>query len=573
MKNLKTIIIIVLALVLAVAAYFIVKDIIAKTTTVNPNITEQISPIGAMSSDVKRYSYCINGEVLTVQLMDVKVIDENGVETTEQQFRLVNEPDSKLNDNIETAIIQATSLVCVDVIEENPTDLSQYGIDYKSYFEVEMTDGTTYKVFFGDVIDVSYNVYCMREGVDKIYTISDTSFGMLTIYREYLLSEEIFPGNAESITSLSLYKNEELEFTIEPDEYVTWVLTAPINAKSYTETAQDIVDNVYKLVVGDYVSVMPTQAEYKEYNLDKPAYSITVVANGESVTIHIGKESLENNSFYAKFDDKEEIFLVASEYLGWIDTELMEILYPIPYEPLIANVSSLTYKYSSGEVYSMTIENETYLIDETVSENYKYTMNGDLVQIQYGSDLYLLTFLSTVIVDVDNDWAGPEENEKPYLDIEVGYTSGNTEHISYYERDDETLYYVRYNPAYDMMTQYAGAVIDSAPVAELVREILGQYTEWLYVLCTNGAEHEFGEWVVLQEATEEAEGLKEKVCSVCGHTIHAPIAKVVHTDPGTIVYSYWWIGLIAIVVVGGVVVLLVVRNRKKKAEPVKTDNQ
>lgn len=571
MKNLKTIIIIVLALVLAVAAYFIVKDIIAKTTTVNPNITEQISPNGTLSADVKRYTYCINGEVLTVELMDIKVIDEDGVETTEKQFRLVNEPDTKLNDNIDTAIIQASALVCVDVIEENPSDVSEYGIDYNSYFEVELIDGTSYKVFFGDVISVSYNVYCMREGVDKIYTISDTSFGMLTIYREYLLSEEIFPGNADSITSLSLYKNKELEFVIEPDEYVTWVITSPINAKTYTETAQGIVDNVYSLVIGDYISVLPTQAEYKEYYLDDPAYSIKVIAAGESVTIHIGKESLENSAFYAKFDDKDEIFLVASEYLGWIDTELMEILYPIPYEPLIANISSILYKYSSGEVYSMVIEEETYLIDETESKNYKYTMNGDLLQIQYGSDLYLMTFYGSVIVDVDNDWNGPEEGENPYLDVEVGYTSGNTEHISYYERDDDTMYYIRYNSSYDMMSQYSGVVVDSAPIVESIRQMLGQYSEWLYVMCTNGADHEFGDWVVIKEPNEAEEGLKEKVCSVCGYTIHAPIAVVVHTDPGSIVYSYWWIAVIAVVVIAGVVVFLVMRNRKKDKVSVKTE--
>jgi hypothetical protein len=198
-------------------------------------------------------------------------------------------------------------------------------------------------------------------------------------------------------------------------------------------------------------------------------------------------------------------------------------------------------------------------------------MNGDLLQIQYGSDLYLMTFYTSIIVEVDNDWKGPKEGEKPYLDIEVGYTSGNTEHISYYERDDETMYYIRYNSSYDMMTQYAGTIVDSAPIVESVRQMLGQYSEWLYVMCTNGADHEFGDWVVTKEPTEEEEGLKEKVCSICGHTIHAPIAKVVHTDPGSIVVTYWWIAVIAIIVVAGVVIFLVIRSRRKKIESVKTE--
>lgn len=193
MKNLKTIIIIVLALAVAVAAYFIIDDIISKTRVENPKITEVITPANIKSDDIKRYTFCISGEQTTVELMEVKVKDEEGEEKTEMQYRLVNEPERELNQNISTALVQAASLISVDVIEESPKNLAKYGIDYNSYFEVTLKDGTNYKVYFGDVIDVTYNVYAMREGVDKVYTISDTSFGMLTIYREYLLSEVIFP--------------------------------------------------------------------------------------------------------------------------------------------------------------------------------------------------------------------------------------------------------------------------------------------------------------------------------------------------------------------------------------------
>lgn len=50
------------------------------------------------------------------------------------------------------------------------------------------------------------------------------------------------------------------------------------------------------------------------------------------------------------------------------------------------------------------------------------------------------------------------------------------------------------------------------------------------------AEHTFGEWTVTQEATEDAEGVKERICS-CGYKETAKIDKLAHTthvkDEGT----------------------------------------
>jgi hypothetical protein len=241
-----------------------------QTRVVNPNVTELITPVNVKSTDIQRYTFSVAGEQTTVELMEVKVKDEQGNETTEMQYRLVNEPDKELNDNISTALVQAAALVCVNIIEESPTDLAQYGIDYNSYFEVTLIDGTSYKVYFGNVIDVTFNVYVMREGVDKVYTISDTSFGMLTIYREYLLSEVIFPGNASSLTSFSLYKKGELEFSIEPDEFIKWKLVEPLSAKTYVQTAQEMIDKTYEMVIGEYVYVLPTEADYRNYDLFNP---------------------------------------------------------------------------------------------------------------------------------------------------------------------------------------------------------------------------------------------------------------------------------------------------------------
>ena len=43
------------------------------------------------------------------------------------------------------------------------------------------------------------------------------------------------------------------------------------------------------------------------------------------------------------------------------------------------------------------------------------------------------------------------------------------------------------------------------------------------------AEHTFGNWTTTKEATEEAEGSKERVCTVCGYKVTEAIEKLAHT--------------------------------------------
>ena len=45
----------------------------------------------------------------------------------------------------------------------------------------------------------------------------------------------------------------------------------------------------------------------------------------------------------------------------------------------------------------------------------------------------------------------------------------------------------------------------------------------------NFEEHSFGDWITTKEATEEAEGSREKSCTVCEYTVPEVIEKLEHT--------------------------------------------
>ena len=58
------------------------------------------------------------------------------------------------------------------------------------------------------------------------------------------------------------------------------------------------------------------------------------------------------------------------------------------------------------------------------------------------------------------------------------------------------------------------------------------------------AAHSFGNWTTTKEATEEAEGSKERTCTVCGYTVTEVIEKLAHTHKFAIDWStdgtYHW---------------------------------
>ena len=75
------------------------------------------------------------------------------------------------------------------------------------------------------------------------------------------------------------------------------------------------------------------------------------------------------------------------------------------------------------------------------------------------------------------------------------------------------------------------------------------------------ADHQFGDWYVVTEATEEAEGTEERKCSVCGHTETRSIAKLEPTGLGAGAVVAIVCGSVAVVAGGAAAVLFVLKKK------------
>ena len=76
------------------------------------------------------------------------------------------------------------------------------------------------------------------------------------------------------------------------------------------------------------------------------------------------------------------------------------------------------------------------------------------------------------------------------------------------------------------------------------------------------ADHEFGDWYVVTEATEDAEGTEERKCAVCGHTETRSIPKLEKSGMGAGAVVGIVFGSVAVVSAGAAAVLFILKKKR-----------
>ena len=170
-----------------------------------------------------------------------------------------------------TVVSTATVSKNVYRVDENATekDLEKYGLDEASspaWVQVELTDGTSYKFFIGDMIPSRGGYYAMadgRRGSDGgyiVYVLTKATAGTFVSGSEYLLSTLVLPSIgslSDSITDFRLYRASSA------GESRALIMQAGL-ADEYSKTAES---TTYKLI---YPSA---------YTLDENEYSNNVLSS------------------------------------------------------------------------------------------------------------------------------------------------------------------------------------------------------------------------------------------------------------------------------------------------------
>lgn len=306
----------------------------------------------------------------------------------------------------------ATALSAADVVQENATDFSVYGLLTPSLLvDIQYKDSTTTRLGFGDKAPVGGNYYLQVNDGDTVYTIPANQYDAFDkeLNQMHLIPNPAAHIEPDNLVSLMIEQtgmpNIELRRSELSDQeweaykgagFTPFKLTSPIQREGDTMRADDFAHGACALALAAYVDHAPTQQALAAYGLDFPRAHIVLhyeVSESPIEDDQVGMQSIGEQIFqlwigaqmdefytYAMPDQSGDVYKIESTLLKFLDDARVENLIDqfVALEN-VENVKRVEISSAQGETQTLIIRRET---DTT------YAMDGEAMEEQAFADRY-----------------------------------------------------------------------------------------------------------------------------------------------------------------------------------------
>ncbi|HHV60883.1 MAG TPA: DUF4340 domain-containing protein [Clostridiaceae bacterium] len=447
MKLYRNAIILVVVLAVALGAFYFLKN---RTTEENDN--GSVTPA--------KYEKITDFDSLSVEKISVKYPDKEIVltKTGDDEWQLESNKELKLNSSrVRSIAIRMSSIFPEKEIEENPKDLSVYGLDNPVLATCWLSDGSMHQIMIGDMTPTKGAYYGMVPGTDKVYTISTYDAGGILVSVNDLKLTTLFEVTMEDLVKLELERNGQLVFSSykEEDE---WRLSHPLKAKASYTRLYEIGDAISQFQVKAYEQ---DSSDLASFGLDNPKYALTFGTKDNEYRMLFGIE--KGSDIYAKMDGSDDVFKLDVSLVNFLDVPIEEVVDSFVALPNIMDVEKVVV-----EIDGYTDVSEIYVDPEdSDKDSFKFNGKDANVKNEKGDFLYkkyyqgLLTAGIRDEVDIDGNPQGDAE-----VTITYYKTDGEVIKIEFVPRDEFYYYMVRNG-------EYTGLVVNkkklSANNAESIR--------------------------------------------------------------------------------------------------------
>ena len=344
------------------------------------------------------------------------------------------------------------------VVETNPTDLAQYGLDHP-----KVTAVTTYKsgevvtVYLGNLSSNGSTWYLMREGDPNVYTVwsrhgEHLSYTLDDIrntsvttgaFDYTLLQGLILSGRDRKTISIEAISTEDRE-DIEPNlALAIYKMTEP-----YAEDR-----GVLLSVDEEYWSTLPTftvlrtikdnatEEDLAEYGLDDPVYDYFVWdSSSNGMHMLVGDAYDDTETYFMKYGDTT-VYTVATSELALLAPTAFEMTDKFLLMPKIFDVPKFDITYQGK---TTTIDVDAYLENE---DDTQYTLDVLLNGKELDADEYKNFYTTFISMYLDAELNEPFDGT-PELTIrlDVNDKQGKPyEYVIEYIPYDNDFYAIRYN--------------------------------------------------------------------------------------------------------------------------------
>jgi hypothetical protein len=197
----------------------------------------------------------------------------------------------------------------IRVIDENATDLKDYGLDAPR-IEVEFKgDGgkASGKLAIGGKTATGGDLYVRKNDEKRVLLVAQ--------YDEAALNKSTFDLRDKSIVKFDRTKvdgvdvvadGRTLEFAKAGSD---WKMTKPIAARADSSAVEGLIGQLETAQMKSIAGTAPSPADLKKYGLDKPAATVNVHLGSARATLQIGSKA-EETTVYARDASKADIVTV-----------------------------------------------------------------------------------------------------------------------------------------------------------------------------------------------------------------------------------------------------------------------
>lgn len=196
------------------------------------------------------------------------------------------------------------------VLEDNPTDLKQYGLaEPRVEVAYKTGGGDSKRLLIGDKTATGGDLYAKLPDEKRVFLIGGFLDGTFNKTTFNLRDKSVLKVEREKVDALEIDasdpKASHLRFEKKAGE--DWTMTRPVAARADVPAVEGVIGRLQSAQMKSIVA--PEAAKLAEYGLDKPALTVTIGAASARHQLLIGKEAPES-AVYARAASRPMVFTV-----------------------------------------------------------------------------------------------------------------------------------------------------------------------------------------------------------------------------------------------------------------------
>ncbi|HHT36563.1 MAG: DUF4340 domain-containing protein [Candidatus Wallacebacter cryptica] len=276
---------------------------------------------------------------------------------------------------VNTVVRRFASLEAAFLLEEDPKDLSRYGLDApNTTVRAELEDGTEHTVYLGNRHPTEYLYYLMREGDKAVYAVNGMYGTAFQSTLENFRSRELGSINLMTLKHLLIRSEgkEPLEIKAVENPAASLQGIDRLRFVSPFKTPKRIasLDNypdftldgspLLTLRVKDFIELDPK--DLSEYGLDQPKGELLVEDSEHKVHLLIGADR-SDSEVYAMLAGGTEVFSIYKNLIRIRNADPFDWLIKFLYMASIDDVNQVDITWDDQR-YELTMEREEVIVEE-----------------------------------------------------------------------------------------------------------------------------------------------------------------------------------------------------------------